>query len=86
MKARRRVQAFNGSAQSSGRITEHIAVSGLDCADCGADMRAAVRQLAGVQAVAVNVNAQQISVTFDPTRTNVPAIRAHLETVGIGCR
>jgi copper chaperone CopZ len=68
------------------RVTERIPVTGLDCADCGADMRAAVRQLPGVQAVAVNVGAQEIAVTYDPTRTSASAIRAHMQTVGIGCR
>ena len=91
MKARqralaKRVAAAVGAVGQMARVTEHIPVNGLDCADCGADMRAAVRQLPGVQAVAVNVVSQEIAVTYDPNRTSVPAIRAHMETVGIGCR
>jgi copper chaperone CopZ len=85
MKARQRALA-KSVATAMARTTERIPVTGLDCADCGADMRAAVRQLPGVQAVAVNVGSQEIAVTFDPTRTDVPAIRAHMATVGIGCR
>ena len=84
MKVRQRGMA-KGAPQVV-RTTERIAVNGLDCAACGAEMRAAVRQLPGVQAVAVNVGTQEIAVTFDPTRLTVPAIRAHMEKVGIGCR
>ena len=68
------------------RATERIPVVGLDCAACGNDLRAALRRLLGVQAVAVNVGAQEVAVTYDPARTSVPAIRAHLEGLGIGCR
>ena len=88
MKARQPALAKGGAATMAQmtRATERIPVAGLDCADCGADMRVAVRRLPGVQAVAVNVGAQEIAVTYDPTRTNVSAIRAHMATVGIGCR
>jgi len=84
VKIRQRTQMAGGGALS--RATERIAVTGLDCDDCGAEMRDALRRVAGVQAVAINVGSQEIAVTFDPTRTSVPAIRAHMETIGIGCR
>ena len=76
-----------GSVQPAAvRITERFAMEGLDCADCGAEMRAALRQLGGIQTVAINVPNQAIDVTFDPTRTDVVSIKAHMQSVGIGCK
>ena len=80
MKAKQRASA------PVSRVTERFPVEGLDCQDCGDGARAALRRLPGVQAVAVNVGAQEIAVTFDPGRVDGPAIRAQLASAGLGCR
>ncbi|MGH2355544.1 MAG: heavy-metal-associated domain-containing protein [Chloroflexota bacterium] len=67
------------------RATERFPVDGLDCAECGRGVRSALKDLPGVQAVAVNVAGQEIAVTFDPARLGPPAIRARLEGLGLGC-
>ena len=77
---------MGAAGQAAPRVTERVPVSGLDCSACGGDLRAALRQLPGVQAVAVNVSGQEIAVTFDPSRVSLPAIRAHMEGIDIGCR
>ena len=92
MKARQREtrpagKAAGGQAgQAAQRVTERVPVTGLDCSACGSDLRDALRRLPGILSVAVNVSGQEIAVTYDPGRLSVPAIRAHMEGIGIGCR
>lgn len=78
MKKRAAVQTLN-------RTTERFAVEGLDCADCGADLRLNLRQLPGIQAVNVNLPASEIAVTYDPTRLDPTTIKQKLQTLGLGC-
>lgn len=69
----------------SQRITVRFPVAGLDCAGCGGNLRTAMRRLPGVQAVAPNVPAQEVAVTFDPDRISPTAIQDHLAALGLGC-
>ena len=81
-----RTGAGGQAAQAAQRATERVPVTGLDCSACGTQVRDGLRRLPGVLSVAVNVPAQEIAVTYDPGRVSVPAIRAHMEGIGIGCR
>ena len=69
----------------SQRITVRFPVAGLDCTGCGGNLRTAMRRLPGVQAVAPNVPAQEVAVTFDPDRISPGAIQSHLAALGLGC-
>jgi copper chaperone CopZ len=71
--------------QSMQRTTERFSVEALDCSACGADLRVSLRELRGIQAVAVNVPAREIAVTFDPSRVDPDAIRLKLDSLGLGC-
>ena len=88
MKASQRRHGKQASSGSSApvRVTERVAVTGLNCNNCANGVRAGLRQVPGVFAITVNVGAQEIAVTFDPHRTTAVAIRQHMEAIGIGCR
>ncbi|HEV2124773.1 MAG TPA: cation transporter [Chloroflexota bacterium] len=66
-------------------MTERFPVENLDCSSCGSNLRTAVRSLTGVLAVAPNVTAREVAVTFDPSRVSSDAIKAHLNALGLGC-
>jgi copper chaperone CopZ len=78
-------QARSGATQTLQRTTHRFPVEGLDCSACGADLRTSLRQLAGIQAVNVNVPGKEIAVTYDPSRVDQDAIKVKLETLGLGC-
>ncbi len=87
MKASKALKGTHQAAAASlPRTTERFQVEGLDCGECGTNIRTGLRQLAGVQAINVNVAAQEIAVTFDPNRVQPDAIRVQLEQLGVGCR
>jgi copper chaperone CopZ len=83
MKAQKR----NGppTAVVPARATHRFPVDGLDCSACGADLRAGLRQVPGIQAIAVNLPAREIAVTYDPGRVDTETIRLRLEALGLGC-
>ncbi len=62
--------------------TERIAIEGMHCANCSALIQKVVGQMEGVESCEVNLAANNGTVTFDPARTNMPAV---IETVvGLG--
>lgn len=75
----------SAAGAASQRITVRFPVAGLDCTGCGGNLRTAMRRLPGVQAVAPNVPAQEVAVTFDPDRISPTAIQSHLAALGLGC-
>jgi copper chaperone CopZ len=64
-------------------VTVRFPVTGLDCAACGGTLRNALRLVPGVLAVAPNVTAQEVAVTFDQFRADPRAIRARLDSIGL---
>ena len=82
-------RAARGAAVVPGvstRATQRFAAEGLDCPSCGADVRDGLRQLTGIFAVSVNVQAQEIAVTFDPARVAPDQIQGRLSEIGFGCK
>jgi Heavy-metal-associated domain len=79
------IKAAPAGAQS-GRTTTRFPVARLDCTECGGNLRAAMRLLPGVLAVAPNVSAQEVAVTYDPRRLTPDAIRVRLDAIGLGHR
>lgn len=74
-----------GSASTFSRTTERFTAEGLDCPSCGVEVRDGLRQLHGIFAVAVNVPAQEIAVTYDAGRVAPEQIRSRLAEIGFGC-
>jgi Cu+-exporting ATPase len=79
-------RAARGAAAVSTRATQRFAAEGLDCPSCGAEVRDGLRQLTGIFAVSVNVQAQEIAVTFDPARVAPDQIQGRLSEIGFGCK
>ena len=75
-----------GRGPVPGRTTVTFPVATLDCTACGGNLRAALRVLPGVLAVAPNVGAREVAVTFDSLRLTTAAIRARLDALGLGHR
>ena len=54
-------------------MTENFVVTGMTCSACSAHVEKAVRKVAGVESVAVNLMTGRMSVTFDEKQTSPPS-------------
>lgn len=61
-----------------------IEVQGMTCGGCVASVTRVLKALPGVQDVDVSLQARSASVSYDPARTNVPAMRSAIEDAGYG--
>jgi copper chaperone len=59
-------------------------VEGMTCGGCVASVTRVLKAVAGVDDVAVTLTPGAARVTFDPVRTNPPALRAAIEDAGYG--
>ena len=66
------------------KLTEQLNVNGMSCQHCVRAVKNAVSGLPGVDAVEVSLEKNLATVTFDPERTNLAAIRAAIEAEGYG--
>ncbi|PHV10327.1 heavy-metal-associated domain-containing protein [Chitinimonas sp. BJB300] len=57
-------------------------IEGMHCGGCVASVERVLNAQAGVQRVAVSLADKRAIVTFDPARTNIPALQAAIEAVG----
>lgn len=64
--------------------TERIAIEGMHCANCSALIEKMVGRMDGVQECAVNLAANNGSVTFDPATTSMPAVIDTITGLGYG--
>jgi copper chaperone len=62
--------------------TRSINVPSISCAHCKASIEGALRPLAGVVSVSVDVERRIVEVSFDPQRIDVDAIVAAIEDQG----
>ena len=64
--------------------TQHITltVNGMTCGSCVRHINAAIRALAGVVDVEVDLRGQNVSVDFDPARATLDQISAAIQVVG----
>jgi copper chaperone CopZ len=85
VKARGRGRAGRSAAEAAkaSRATVRLPAAWIDCPACGDEIRAALKPVPGVQAVAVNAAAREVAVTFDASRLDAAAIRARLDTVAL---
>lgn len=64
--------------------TERIAIEGMHCANCSALIQKVVGRMDGVQECAVNLAANNATVTFDPAVTSMPDVIETIQGVGYG--
>src|SRR5688572_2679510 len=61
-----------------------LAITGMTCASCVANVEAALRGVAGVKSADVNLATERASVQVDPTRVDVPLLVRAVERAGYG--
>jgi Cu+-exporting ATPase len=77
------VQIQGASERSSGTLTEtSLPVLGMSCASCVATVEGAVKNLNGVQEVAVNLAVGKAFITYDPAKTGVTEFERAIREVG----
>ncbi len=59
-----------------------IKIEGMMCGHCQASVTKAISSVGGVSAVKVNLADKQATVTYDPKKTNVDAIKAVIVDAG----
>ena len=59
-----------------------LKLRGMSCASCAGNIEEAIRSVPGVEACNVNFGAQQASVTYDPSKTDVAAIQNAVDAAG----
>ncbi|MDO4806100.1 MAG: heavy metal translocating P-type ATPase [Coriobacteriales bacterium] len=64
--------------------TERIAIEGMHCANCSALIEKMVGRMDGVQTCAVNLAANNGTVTFDPAVTGMPQVVQTIVDLGYG--
>jgi Cu+-exporting ATPase len=61
-----------------------LAITGMTCASCVANVESALRGVNGVKSAAVNLATERASVELDPTRADLPALVRAIERAGYG--
>ncbi len=59
-----------------------LKLRGMSCASCAISTESAIRDVPGVSASSVNFGVEQATVTYDPQKTDVEAIRHAVEDAG----
>ena len=59
-----------------------LKVQGMTCGGCVASVTRVLKSVPGVSDVAVTLQPGVANVTFDPARTQAPALRAAIEDAG----
>ncbi|MFZ2631217.1 MAG: heavy metal translocating P-type ATPase [Desulfosalsimonadaceae bacterium] len=62
----------------------HMAVTGMTCANCAANIERSVKKLAGVAEARVNFAAETVDVDFDDVQVNTDRIVQQIEKAGYG--
>lgn len=62
--------------------TTRIPIEGMTCEGCVASVSRVLKALPGVQDVDVSLRPGGATVTYDPARTGVPALRKAIEDAG----
>ncbi len=59
-----------------------IKIEGMMCGHCQASVTKAISSIGGVSAVKVNLADKRATVTYDPKKTNIDAIKAVIVDAG----
>ncbi len=62
----------------------HMAVTGMTCANCAANIERSVKKLVGVESARVNFAAETVDVDFDDVQVNAARIVQQIEKAGYG--
>ena len=82
-----KITPWNGSTMtnhgaSDALITSTIRVEGIDCEACAAPIRRALEQVGGLRALALDVPAQLVTVTYEPAPGRLAAYVSAINTLG----
>src|SRR5438093_10590330 len=61
-----------------------LAITGMTCASCVANVESALRGVSGVKSADVNLATERASVQLDPTRADLPALVRAVDRAGYG--
>jgi copper chaperone len=62
--------------------TVTLTVDGMSCGGCAASVTRALKATPGVSDAVVELAAKRATVTFDPARTSVPALKSAIDDAG----
>jgi copper chaperone len=62
--------------------TVTLKVEGMTCGGCVASVTRVLKATPGVDDAVVRLDARSATVTFDPARTSVPALKSAIEDAG----
>lgn len=62
--------------------TEVLKIEGMSCSHCKQAVEDAIKGLAGVSAVAVDLERGEATVTYDPAQASAEAMRGAVESAG----
>jgi copper chaperone len=62
--------------------TVTLNVQGMTCGGCVASVTRVLKATAGVNDAVVRLDAKSATVTFDPAKTSVPALKSAIEDAG----
>jgi copper chaperone len=62
--------------------TVTLKVEGMTCGGCVASVTRVLKSTPGVNDAVVKLDSRSATVTFDPTRTSVPALKSAIEGAG----
>jgi copper chaperone len=62
--------------------TVTLNVDGMSCGGCAASVTRALKATPGVSDAVVELAAKRATVTFDPARTSVPALKSAIDDAG----
>ncbi len=63
---------------------QRLAVTGMTCANCAANIERSVRKLEGIRSADVNFGAEQLNVDYDPARLGMEEIVEQVKKAGYG--
>ncbi|MGM0787884.1 MAG: cation transporter, partial [Thermodesulfobacteriota bacterium] len=66
--------AENGGQNRDQGEGSRLAVTGMTCANCAANIERSVRKLPGIRSADVNFGAEQLNVDYDPGRLSMTEI------------
>ncbi len=61
-----------------------LKITGMTCAACSARIEKVVGKMEGVDAISVNLATEKATVSYDPGKTDLPAIKERIEKAGYG--
>ncbi len=71
-------------SEKSATVHRDLVVTGMTCASCVASVESALSSVSGVESADVNLATERASVTFDPSRVEIPALVRAIERAGYG--